>query len=149
MSFKALNCSIEIFKPTFNQVKGKMYVIYCCRYFYEGFFIPIRSGFDWSEYSVGNWSFQIIHRGNHFTGTWTIRQRTWPRYSVRYYFYLAINLIRFCFVLCVHLFNHLFNKKNSIGAFLCRFGKVLIVQDVDDIDPVLLPILRNDYILQG
>ena len=30
-----------------------------------------------------------------------------------------------------------------------RFGKVLIIQDVDDIDPILLPILRNDYIIQG
>ena len=30
-----------------------------------------------------------------------------------------------------------------------RFGKILIVQDVDAIDPILFPILRNDYIVQG
>ena len=30
-----------------------------------------------------------------------------------------------------------------------RFGKILIVQYVDAIDPILFPILRNDYIVQG
>ena len=30
-----------------------------------------------------------------------------------------------------------------------RFGKILILQDVDAIDPILFPILRNDYIVQG
>lgn len=30
-----------------------------------------------------------------------------------------------------------------------RFGKILIVQDVDAIDPILFPILRNDYVVQG
>jgi dynein heavy chain 2 len=32
---------------------------------------------------------------------------------------------------------------------LNRFGKILIVQDVDTIDPILFPILRNDYVIQG
>lgn len=30
-----------------------------------------------------------------------------------------------------------------------RFGKVLIIQEVDNIDPVLFPILRGDFINQG
>ena len=30
-----------------------------------------------------------------------------------------------------------------------RFGKVLIIKDVDALDPVLYPILRNDYVVQG
>ena len=30
-----------------------------------------------------------------------------------------------------------------------RFGKVLIVKDVDTVDPILLPILRNYYVVQG
>jgi dynein heavy chain 2 len=30
-----------------------------------------------------------------------------------------------------------------------RFGKVLIIQEVDNIDPVLFPILQGDLINQG
>jgi len=34
-------------------------------------------------------------------------------------------------------------------VIIFRFGKVLIVQEVDSIDPLLLPVLRGDYIDQG
>lgn len=30
-----------------------------------------------------------------------------------------------------------------------RFGKTLIIQEVDNIEPVLFPVLRNDLISQG
>ncbi|KAI9564905.1 hypothetical protein GHT06_008646 [Daphnia sinensis] len=30
-----------------------------------------------------------------------------------------------------------------------RFGKIIIIQDVDAIDPILFPILCNDYVIQG
>lgn len=39
---------------------------------------------------------------------------------------------------------------STISMFICyRFGKILIVQDVDVIDPILFPILRDDYVVQG
>lgn len=30
-----------------------------------------------------------------------------------------------------------------------RFGKILLVQDMDSVDPILYPVLRKDYIYQG
>jgi hypothetical protein len=37
----------------------------------------------------------------------------------------------------------------QLNFIVFRFGKILIVQDVDSIDPILFPILRNDYVVQG
>jgi hypothetical protein len=37
----------------------------------------------------------------------------------------------------------------DIHVCFFRFGKVLIIQEADNIDPVLFPILRGDFINQG
>ena len=56
--------------------------------------------------------------------------------------------IRFFFTLNFHISNYFLKEFFSLNE-MYRFGKILIVQDVDAIDPILFPILRNDYIVQG
>lgn len=40
-------------------------------------------------------------------------------------------------------------SKNFHSMFRRRFGKVLILEDVESISPILLPILRREFVIQG
>ena len=49
----------------------------------------------------------------------------------------------------VEVLNHQDSKFNTNIELAIRFGKTLIVQEVDGIEPMLVPILRKDLMQQG
>lgn len=43
----------------------------------------------------------------------------------------------------------IFPNPNSLSIFFVRFGKALIVHEMDEIDPILMPLLRGDFVSHG
>lgn len=65
-----------------------------------------------------------------------------------YYKYLVTKRLEY-----LYLPGMLFSSGLKIVALnfhiLLRFGKILIIQEVDRVDPILFPLLRGDLISQG
>ena len=62
------------------------------------------------------------------------------------YYGLCLMLVVSCVRLCVCLQDPRFTKQLELAV---RFGKTLVVTEIDSVDPVLVPLLRRDLLHEG